>query len=413
MNNLAPIDQFIADVGPRVRDAVPHHIPGDWMLAAIKTAAMAKPEILACDKASILKACIDAASLGLEPNTPLQQCYLIPRRGICTLQLGYEGLIALAYRSGRITGIDFDVVRAGDDFSWEKGSDAYLKHIPLGDSTKLITHAYAIAYMVGGGLPIFVVLDRAEIERRRDLGGRPGQPNTSPAWTNDFPTMASKTAMRALAPKLPMVASIPLTGIAVAPAGGPIEVASEVADVADDAGEPPLAELPADCEPEPECETEAMMGAVDAQIADMVELKRAECEKVGLTIEQVKDFNYQRHLAYGRKHTQYKKAGKLAHLGPHPTSLSPAAVAAILNPEPPSNVVELKPKRDIPGLRDGRIVANVSKLYGGMRLEELATPQLRMFYAMIRTLCQEKPTYKPLLSCIAMEGCLRDDSSVP
>lgn len=56
---------------------------------------------------SFLGAMMTAAQLGVEPNTPLGQAYLIPFRnkGImeCQFQLGYKGLIDLAYRSGEVT----------------------------------------------------------------------------------------------------------------------------------------------------------------------------------------------------------------------------------------------------------------------------------------------------------------------
>lgn len=69
---------------------------------------------------SFLGAMMTAAQLGLEPNTPLGQAYLIPFRnhGVleCQFQLGYKGLIDLAYRSGDVSTIQAHTVYANDEF---------------------------------------------------------------------------------------------------------------------------------------------------------------------------------------------------------------------------------------------------------------------------------------------------------
>ena len=83
---------------------------------------------------SFLGAMMTAAQLGLEPNTPLGQAYLIPFRnkGVleCQFQLGYKGLIDLAYRSGQISVIQAHTVYENDEFEYELGLDPKLKHVP-------------------------------------------------------------------------------------------------------------------------------------------------------------------------------------------------------------------------------------------------------------------------------------------
>ena len=64
-----------------------------------------------------------AAQLGMEPNTPLGQAYLIPfynnktHCSECQFQLGYKGLIDLAYRSGEVSIIQAQVVYEHDSFN--------------------------------------------------------------------------------------------------------------------------------------------------------------------------------------------------------------------------------------------------------------------------------------------------------
>ena len=74
------------------------------------TALSKDPKLQECTPQSFLGAMMQAAQLGVEPNTPLGQAYLIPYRNTgqmeCQFQIGYRGLIDLAYRSGEITSIN-------------------------------------------------------------------------------------------------------------------------------------------------------------------------------------------------------------------------------------------------------------------------------------------------------------------
>ena len=91
---------------------------------------------------TFLGALMTAAQLGLEPNTPLGQAYLIPYNNSknvnghwvkvpeVSFQLGVKGLTELAYRSGEVTSIYAEVVYENDKFEYELGLDPKLKHIP-------------------------------------------------------------------------------------------------------------------------------------------------------------------------------------------------------------------------------------------------------------------------------------------
>ena len=81
------------------------------------------PKLAECHPMTFVGAMMTAAQLGLEPNTPLGQAYLIPywngktKRLECQFQLGYKGMIDLAYRSGQIVSIQANVVYENDTFS--------------------------------------------------------------------------------------------------------------------------------------------------------------------------------------------------------------------------------------------------------------------------------------------------------
>jgi recombination protein RecT len=188
--------------------ALPKHVTPERMSRIVLTSLRTTKDLEKCTPASFIGCVMSLAQLGLEPNTPLGHAYLIPRnnrkKGIveCTVIIGYPGQLDLSYRSGRVSGIDAEVVREGDEFSYEKGLTPKLKHVPSGAEdreTKRITHAYAIMRLKDGD-PIWTVLSMAQIQARKN---RSSARNDGP-WVTDFEAMCRKTALRAnwaLAPK--------------------------------------------------------------------------------------------------------------------------------------------------------------------------------------------------------------------
>ncbi|MGH9151350.1 MAG: recombinase RecT [Acidimicrobiales bacterium] len=157
--------------------------------------------------ASFLLAVGQAAMVGLEPNTPTQDCWILPRKndGVQEAQLtiGYRGLLRLARRSGTIKTIVAEVVREGDEFDYGYGADGpYLEWRPADEQGEL-THAFAIAWFKDGGRAQ-MVLSRRQVEARRAVSdswrnerARPYSP-----WTKWTEAMWRKSAIRALAPYL-------------------------------------------------------------------------------------------------------------------------------------------------------------------------------------------------------------------
>lgn len=198
---------LLRDMGPEIARALPKHISPDRMVRIAMTALRTNSALGRCTPGSFLGAVLSAAQLGLEPNTPLGQCYLIPYKDECTLQIGYQGMLELARRSGLVRAIYAYVVRAGDEFAYSLGLDPDLRHIPSEDEgreNKPITHAYAVAKLADGER-VFIVLTRAQIEARRK---RSRASNSGP-WVTDYEAMCLKTAVRALfrwVPKSPEMA---------------------------------------------------------------------------------------------------------------------------------------------------------------------------------------------------------------
>lgn len=86
------------------------------------------PKLMECTRNSFLGALMNAAQLGLEPNTPLGQAYLIPyenrKKGVteCQFQIGYKGLLDLCYRSGEVASVQAQVVYENDKFEYDLAS---------------------------------------------------------------------------------------------------------------------------------------------------------------------------------------------------------------------------------------------------------------------------------------------------
>ena len=139
-----------------------------------------------------------AAQLGLEPNTPLGQAYLIPFRNKgtleCQFQLGYKGLIDLAYRSGQITVIQAHTVYENDEFHYEFGLDPQLKHVPAeGDRGEPIFF-YAVFKTKDGGFG-FEVMSADEVRAHAKKYSQAFSSDYSP-WKTNFEEMAKKTVLK-------------------------------------------------------------------------------------------------------------------------------------------------------------------------------------------------------------------------
>jgi len=179
------------------------HISPERLMKVALGAATRNPLLLQCTPASLVRAVMQGAELGLEPGSALNHAYLVPFKNkkvtpeIWEVQLiiGYMGLAELAYRSGLVSFITAEVVYESDTFEFELGLDPVLKHIPDGDDIdpKNITHAYMVVGLKDGS-KIFKVMNRLQIDRIR-ARSQAGNSNYSP-WATDYAEMAKKTVIK-------------------------------------------------------------------------------------------------------------------------------------------------------------------------------------------------------------------------
>jgi recombination protein RecT len=137
--------------------ALPDKIGVDRMMRIAMTAMQKTPHLEECIPESFFGALMTALQMGLEPNTPLGHCYLIPRFNdkkkiyICNFEMGYQGLLELAYRTGVYRYIQAEVVYQGDDFKYSYGTSRHLNHNPNWKTQNPI-YVYAIYEIQNGGM---------------------------------------------------------------------------------------------------------------------------------------------------------------------------------------------------------------------------------------------------------------------
>lgn len=196
--NKKKMQALISAMKPQIEAALPSVLTGERFSRMILSAMSTTPQLAACTPQSFLGAMMQAAQLGVEPNTPLGQAYLIPFRnkGVleCQFQLGYKGLIDLAYRSGAVNDIQAHEVHENDVFEYELGLTPILKHKPAMKNRGEVIAYYAIYHTKDGGYG-FEVMSKEDIQKHAEGYSKSYESTYSP-WTNNFDEMAKKTVIK-------------------------------------------------------------------------------------------------------------------------------------------------------------------------------------------------------------------------
>ena len=219
----ALIDQ-VGLMEEQFQKAMPAGYSASQLVRDAQTAIRETPRLADCDQASALGAFMTCAQLGLRPNV-LGQAYVVPyydkrQRGYrAQLQVGYQGFIDLAYRSGKVTLIEARTVYEKDDFYVEYGIAPKLQHRPYleGNPGQAVAY-YGVARMTSGDY-VFHVMSRFQAEQWRDkhASARNRDGEVVGPWREHFDAMAMKTQIRQLSKWMPKDVSF---ATAVAADGG-------------------------------------------------------------------------------------------------------------------------------------------------------------------------------------------------
>ena len=149
---------------------------------------------------------MSAAQLGLEPNTPLGQAYLIPfkNKGVdeVQFQIGYKGLIDLAYRSGEVELVQAQIVYENDKFECQYGLEPKLIHVPADKDRGEAIKVYAMFKTKSGGYG-FEVMSMDDVREHAKKYSQAYSSAYSP-WAKNFEEMAKKTVLKKVLKYAPM-----------------------------------------------------------------------------------------------------------------------------------------------------------------------------------------------------------------
>lgn len=190
------MQDLILSMKGQIEAALPSIITGERFARMVLTAMSNTPQLASCTPKSFLGAMMQAAQLGLEPNTPLGEAYLIPFRNHgtleCQFQVGYKGMISLAHRSGLYA--QAHEVHENDDFEVEYGLDPKLVHKPVFKDRGAVVAYYGMWKDKDGNYG-FEVMSREDVEAHARKYSQSYGKGFSP-WKTNFDEMAKKTVIK-------------------------------------------------------------------------------------------------------------------------------------------------------------------------------------------------------------------------
>jgi len=221
MSNLPVIrkEMMSERVVAEIQDALPTAIGKHAKEMAMRYVKMGyavisqNPTLQQCTIKSLVRSMSQSASLDLEIDQR-GLAYLVPykNKGVmeAQLQIGYQGLMELAYRSAKVKSISAHCIYASekDNVVIKRVDGRFHVEHPFSyeqPSGEMIA-VYATAE-VDGVLPQTIVLRKKEVEKFRTMSKGPN----SPAWSGHYEAMAKKTAIRQLAKFLPKSVAEELT----------------------------------------------------------------------------------------------------------------------------------------------------------------------------------------------------------
>lgn len=206
-----PIVQFRDYVAKRMatlEEALPPHIRPDYFVSAIMIALQKKPKLLECTFPSIWNACVEAAKDGLLPDN--KEGAIVPYgenadgkrvAELATWMPMIEGYRKKIFETGKVKAWEVQVVREKDEFEYELGDNAFIRHKPFVGTTNPggIVGAYSIAKLMTGETvrEVMGAFDIMQIAAKSKAGNGPWKDPTF------VPEMARKVVARRHYKQLP------------------------------------------------------------------------------------------------------------------------------------------------------------------------------------------------------------------
>lgn len=178
----------------------------DRMCRTVINAISTTPLLAKCTPASLFLSTVRGFSLGLEPNGPLAESYLVPfwnsKKNAYEAQFmpGYRGLQNLARRSGDLDEMYSNVVCEKDRFEVHAGTERKIVHVPDYTKDRGKPVCYYAVFRLRTGSFDFEVMSMEEIDKVR----RSSKASEKGPWVDWPEEMAKKTVMKRLLKRAPM-----------------------------------------------------------------------------------------------------------------------------------------------------------------------------------------------------------------
>ena len=191
---------YIKAMEGEIKKALPSVLTPERFTRMVLSAISTNPALGSCTPQSFLGAMMQAAQLGLEPNTPLGQAYILPYKNNksgsleAQFQIGYKGMIDLAYRSGEVEVIQSHIVYENDEFECEYGLTPKLSHRPAAENRGNPVKVYAVFKTKSGGFG-FEVMSIEDVKEHAKKYSKAYDTSFSP-WKTNFEEMAKKTVLK-------------------------------------------------------------------------------------------------------------------------------------------------------------------------------------------------------------------------
>ena len=160
------------------------------------------PKLFECAPQSVLACLMTSASLGLQLGVG-GQAYLIPYRSECTFVPGWKGLVALMHRT-KAADVWTDVVREGDYFTAQFGSEPRIDHEKRAGRDAKITHFYAVGKVRGADYPVIDVWSVDDITAHRNRFNKVGDKHYSYSNPESFEAYGRKIPLLQVLKYLPV-----------------------------------------------------------------------------------------------------------------------------------------------------------------------------------------------------------------
>ena len=192
------IPDMVKALTPELKKALPSAITPERFTRIALSALNNTPQLQQCTPMSFIAALLNAAQLGLEVNTPLGLAYLIPYKNKgqleCQFQIGYKGLITLAYRNGNMQTIQAQTVYENDEFEFEYGLNPKLIHRPATSDRGEPVYFYGLFKTQNGGYG-YSCMSKEDMDSFARTYSKAFGSSYSP-WQTNYEEMAKKTVIK-------------------------------------------------------------------------------------------------------------------------------------------------------------------------------------------------------------------------